>query len=129
MAAIYDSKNIVVWDLTKREFIELREHSNDGRKHHFSIRKAATSPSSEDSGDILVWDLQSKQPDKAIQRLAAHTGPCTGLRFYEKAKRLVSVSYDSTIRTWDLDIDRLIKSSRAIAGRTLSKSERETYGL
>jgi WD40 repeat protein len=48
---------------------------------------------------IHLWDLTSHQE---CNRLIGHTGSVTTLVFYPTTESLISGSYDTTVRLWDV---------------------------
>ena len=58
-----------------------------------------------EQGQILIFDLAEKQDGPApvpVRRLDGHTNVVTALALLPGANRLVSASYDHTMRWWDL---------------------------
>lgn len=54
-----------------------------------------------DSGDVAVWSL----PDSALRLvLVGHLERVVGLSFSEDGSRLLTGSWDETVRTWELDV-------------------------
>jgi WD40 repeat protein len=55
-------------------------------------------------GAIHAWDLPGGKPH---QKRTGHTGPVTGLAFLGDGNRLVSSSWDMTLRVWNMADDQL----------------------
>lgn len=72
--------------------------------------------------EIYLWSLET---GKLIEILAGHTGPVSGLSFSPNHSFLVSASWDSTIRIWDLfqgtkSTREVIKLSSPALGLTIN---------
>ena len=63
---------------------------------------------------IYLWDLKS-QASEPSDELTDHTGPVTGLLFLN-AEQLVSASHDQTLRVWQLQEQRVLRSLQQHAG-------------
>jgi WD40 repeat protein len=66
---------------------------------------------------ILIWDLTSRQ---AVSQLVGHTGTVAALATCRGGTTLVSGSYDTTVRIWDL----VNENAPATAARAATKSPR-----
>ncbi len=58
--------------------------------------------------DILVWD--SLTMSKALEPLSGHTGTITSLAVSKDSKFALSGSFDQTMRLWDLETGKLVKT-------------------
>ena len=56
---------------------------------------------------IILWDFKTKQ--KIGSALTGHTSWIWRVRFSSDGKRIVSSSWDNTLRIWDVDSQSLIK--------------------
>jgi WD40 repeat protein len=57
-------------------------------------------------GQIFLWELPEKPGDPApppVRRLNGHSNTITALAATPDGRRLISTSYDHTVRVWDLD--------------------------
>lgn len=57
-------------------------------------------------GQLFLWDIPEKPGDPLpppARRLDGHTNAITGLAVTPDGKRLISTSYDHTVRYWDLE--------------------------
>ena len=52
-----------------------------------------------DTFQIFVWSVKTR---RLLDVLAGHTSPVVGLAFSPKFGLLASVSWDRTVRTWDV---------------------------
>src|SRR5262245_16125633 len=57
-------------------------------------------------GQIFLWELPEKAdapPPSPVRRLDGHTNSITALAATPDGRRLLSTSYDHTVRVWDLE--------------------------
>lgn len=54
---------------------------------------------SQDTFDVVVWSVKT---GRLLDVLAGHEGPVSGLAFSPNGPLLASVSWDHTLRTWDV---------------------------
>ena len=85
--------------------------------------------SSDTAGSIIIWDWLGKAPNESSIQLKGHSTAPHALRFFDDDKRLISLAMDNTLRTWELDHERLVQRAKGIAGRDLSDDERQQFGI
>jgi WD40 repeat protein len=72
-------------------------------------------------GKILVWDLPEKASDPLpppVRLLEGHTNEVTSIASLADGRRLISTSYDHTVRLWDLEAAATRKETLVLDPRT-----------
>ena len=64
--------------------------------------------SGDSDGHIRVWETQATQPATCVAVFAGHTNWVRGLAFAPGGTRLVSASWDRTVRLWDVASGRCL---------------------
>ena len=79
--------------------------------------------------NAYLWDLASSDPASSMRVLRGHKAVTWSLCFSSDSRWLITDAGDSTIRRWCLDLDWLLNYTRLAAGRELTPTERELYGI
>ena len=74
----------------------------------------------------MMWDLTDPASNSPIV-LHGHSGTIAVAMFTHSGDRLITGGNGSTVRVWDLNIDSLMKTAKAVAGRDLTAQERRQY--
>ena len=76
---------------------------------------------------LRLWDMSVPNSAASSVVLRGHRSPCTQIGFSDNSRRLITCSYDGTVRLWHLGLDKLIELARRTAGRKLRPDERKQY--
>jgi WD40 repeat protein len=79
------------------------------------------------SGDIQLWRWDKEKTNPMPIVFTGHKTPVDSVSFTSKG--LMSAAGDDDVHLWEVRTDKLIQLACQSAGRTLSKSERDTYLL
>lgn len=80
-------------------------------------------------GQLFLWDLPEKPGDplpQPFRRLDGHANAITGLAVTPDGKRLISSSYDHTVRYWDMDAAATGSDSVILDPRTRADAAKKT---
>lgn len=78
-----------------------------------------------------LWDLRSSDPVSSVQVLRGHIGPINAVAISKDSQWLVTAAgesldvHDNTARLWDLRLEGLLESARAVAGQELTTAQQE----
>lgn len=104
-----DDKTVRIWDFRTGEVIrEFKGHKGAVNSVAYSDRNSMVASASDD-GNVLLWVFGK---DKARHVLKDHKAPVVSVAFttYEGDVRVVSASYDRTIRFWEPHTGTLLKT-------------------
>jgi len=79
-------------------------------------------------GGLHVWSLLAEDIVQSGMSLRGHSLPVEFIEFDRSDRWLVSSS-STTVRLWEMDVDRLIALAQRAVGRSLTDDERIRFGL
>jgi WD40 repeat protein len=108
---VWDTANgreLKSWLAGKRDVVGLA-FSPDGQTLASASGAWMAGPGRLVAGEATVWDPLT---GKALQTLSGHTAPLSGLAFSPDGRRLLTSSWDRTLKLWDLRKGREIRTLR-----------------